>query len=191
MKIFVKNIECPCCEKYLRRTLKNLGLEVVSIDLCEVELATAPSHLTLAALAMELGKVELGLLEDDQEILVEKMKMEVKRIVRNPNQTRQFNLSTYLSKKLKYNYAYLSNYFSKAEGMTIRDFAIQCRIDMAKRMLVEENIDLSEISDRLQYSSTAHLAAQFKKITGLTTSEYRRQALTRETLTREPLRIAA
>jgi AraC-like DNA-binding protein len=191
MKIYVKNIECPCCEKYLRRTLHNLGLEVVSVDLCEVELATSPSQFTLAALEMELKKVELGLLEEDQDILVEKMKMEIKRIVRNPNQSRQFNLSTYLSKKLKYNYAYLSNYFSKAVGMTIRDFAIECRIDLAKRMILEGQIDLSVISERLQYSSTAHLAAQFKKITGLTTSEYRRQFLNGETPTRETLRIAA
>lgn len=175
MKIYVKNIECPCCERYVRRILESHGIQVIGLDLCEIQLDVTPSMQVLRQIDAALREANLMLLEDEHSILVEKMKSEIKRLVRNPALSKHTNLSDYLSNRLDYNYSYLSNYFSKSEQMTIRDYAIQCRIAVAKQMVAEDQLDLVAISERLQYSSTAHLAAQFKKITGMTTSEFKRR----------------
>jgi len=85
----------------------------------------------------------------------------------------KINLSTLLSEKLNYEYTHLSSLFSDIEGRTIENFYIEQRIEKAKELLVYGQKTLSEIAFELQYSSTAHLSSQFKKITGLTPSHFK------------------
>ena len=85
----------------------------------------------------------------------------------------QKNYSDYISEKLKYDYTYLSNLFSEVKGITIQQFIIIHKIERVKELLLYDELNLTEISYRMQYSSVAHLSNQFKKITGLTPSEFR------------------
>jgi AraC-like DNA-binding protein len=175
MRLYIKNITCKCCELFVRNTLQNLGVHVKEMNQGEIILSAPVSTETLALLETTLTLAGLGLLREEQSILVERIKSELRRLINEPTLVGKFNLSTHLGNRLHYNYAYLSNYFSQSEGKTIRDYMIDLRIEQIKRLLVQEDLDLVAISTRLNYSSTAHLAAQFKKITGKTTTEFKRE----------------
>ena len=84
------------------------------------------------------------------------------------------NYSYYISKKLKINYTYLSKFFSKVKKITIEHFIINHKIEMVKQLLSYNELTLSEIALKLNYSSTAHLSAQFKKVTGITPSIFKK-----------------
>jgi AraC-like DNA-binding protein len=182
MKIIVKNMVCPCCELQLRRVLEEQGLKPEHIKNGELTLAEYASPRQLALLDQALRATDLGLLEESENSIVEKVKGLLNILVNTDNSSLKINISHYLSKKLGYNYSYLSNLFSQSEGQTIRDYGIFLRIERAKRMLCIEKMDLPEISVQLRYSSISHLATQFKKITGMTTSEYVRAMKCTETL---------
>jgi AraC-like DNA-binding protein len=84
------------------------------------------------------------------------------------------NFSDYLSKKLGYDYTYLSNLFSEVKGSTIAHYIIAHKIERAKELLIYNELSLTEIADKLHYSSVAHLSNQFKKTTGLTPSFFKK-----------------
>jgi AraC-like DNA-binding protein len=174
MKINIKNIDCQCCEMYVKSTFEDLGYSVFSIVHGEVSLDREIDAQQLQAADQTLRICGLEVLTEKKNEMVEQVKSVIREVVKLNGDLMKFNLSDYISEKLKYNYSYVSNAFSKSEGMTIRDFGIGLRIEQAKRMLVEDGLDLLEISCRLNYSSSAHLAAQFKKTTGMTSSEYKR-----------------
>jgi AraC-like DNA-binding protein len=156
--------------------IENMELEVSSMDAGEVYLTSAPSEDQLSSLDAQLKEVGLELVMERKNVLVEKMKTIMREAMdQGEASLKTLNMSDYLSTQLHYNYSYLSNVFSEVEGQTIREFGITLRIDRAKQMLVRERLDLQEIAYRLNYSSVAHLSAQFKKVTGLTTSEYKRR----------------
>jgi AraC-like DNA-binding protein len=173
-KIHVKNMVCPCCEMYVKATLAQMGLHPLQINAGEIILDAQPSPENLAALDVSLKLMQMELLEEPKDVIVELIKTLVRELINKNEDPLRINLSAYLSERLNYNYSYLSNVFSKSEGFTIRDFGIRLRIDRVKTMLSFENLDLLEISVLLRYSSAAHLAAQFKKITGMTTTEFKR-----------------
>lgn len=174
MKIIVKNMVCPCCELQVRRVLADMGLKLANINGAELTLAEYVSAEQLATLDQALGVTGLGLVDDPQNAVVERVKGVMNALVNMDEDPFKTNLSSYLSKQIGYNYSYLSNLFSKVEGQTIRNYAIGLRIERAKRMLMQEQMDLPEVSAKLHYSSTAHLATQFKKVTGMTTTAYKR-----------------
>jgi AraC-like DNA-binding protein len=85
----------------------------------------------------------------------------------------KINLSDYLSEKLHYNYTYLANLFSEVNGSTIEQFYLAHKIERVKELLVYDELNLTEIAWKLHYSSVAHLSNQFKKMTGLTPSDFK------------------
>ena len=89
------------------------------------------------------------------------------------DETPKVNYSDYISEKLKYDYTYLSNTFSEVKGITIQQFIIIHKIEKVKELLLYDELNLTEISYRLNYSSVSHLSNQFKKITGLSPSFYK------------------
>jgi AraC-like DNA-binding protein len=86
----------------------------------------------------------------------------------------KMNFSDYLSEKLSYNYTYLANLFSEVTGTTIEQYIIAHKIERAKELLLYDELNLTEIADRLNYSSVSHLSNQFKKVTGLTPSYFKK-----------------
>ena len=174
MKIIIKNMVCPCCEIQVRRVLDEQGLKFSSIKGAELTFSEHVSPVQLAVLDKTLRVSGLQLLKNSENAIVEKVKVLLHGLVHTDHSPLKTTVSDYLCKQLSYNYSYLSNLFSEIEGKTIRDYGICLRIERAKRMLGTEKMELSDVAVKLFYSSVAHLATQFKKITGMTTSEYKR-----------------
>jgi AraC-like DNA-binding protein len=127
----------------------------------------------LDRLNIALNKTGLELMDDKKSILVEKIKAVIIELVHYNEEQIKITLSDYLSEKLNYNYSHLANLFSEVKGITIEQFYLTHKIEKVKELLVYDEIGLTEIAFRLNYSSVAHLSNQFKKMTGLTPSHFK------------------
>ena len=116
---------------------------------------------------------ELILIDNKKDILVEKIKNAIIELVHFTEDQLKVNLSDYLSKKFDYNYTYLANLFSEEKGITIEKFYLTHKIERVKELIIDDELNLSEISWKMHYSSVAHLSNQFKKFTGLTPSQFK------------------
>jgi YesN/AraC family two-component response regulator len=174
MNISVKNMNCKCSMNFVQEVIKHLGIQHYEVAANIITFPNAPSELQRRALEERLRTEGLEVVLEKKDILIERIKYAVREYVNSANPPK-LNLSGYLTEQLRFNYSYLSTIFAEAEGTNIRDYAITLRIDRAKNMLVQEKMDLMEISVVLHYSSVAHLAAQFRKVTGVTTSQYKRE----------------
>jgi AraC-like DNA-binding protein len=119
-------------------------------------------------------KSGLELLDDKKSILIEQIKSVIIELIHYSDKLPKVNYSDYISDQIGYNYTYLSNIFSEVKGMTIQHFIILHKIEKVKELLIYEGLTLSEISYRLHYSSVAHLSGQFKKVTGLTPTFFKK-----------------
>jgi len=157
----------------VRETLVSLNIKYFSIELGLVETDQDISEEQQVKLTEILKKSGLIVLDDKRSILIEKIKTAVVEMVHYTDQPAIQNFSDYLSEKLGYDYTYLANTFSEVKGITIQHFIILHKIEKVKELLLYDELNLTEISHKLNYSSAAHLSAQFKKITGLTPSFYK------------------
>jgi AraC-like DNA-binding protein len=156
------------CKMLVKTELEKLGLHFRVVDLGEVELEeniTAEQHDQLKTNLMRSG---LELMDDKKAMLIEKIKNVVVEMVHYADEFPKTKNSDYIGKKLNHNYTYLANLFSEATGTTIEHYIIIHKIERAKELIVYNELTLSEIAWKLNYSSVAHLSSQFKKITGLT-----------------------
>jgi AraC-like DNA-binding protein len=154
--------------------LKKLGLRYVNIDLGKVEIHEEITHEQREQLKVNLLVWGLELLDDKKDILAETITNLIIEMIHYSDGILKVANSEYLSEKLGYDYTYMSNVFAKIKGITIQQFIIMHKIEKIKELLLYDELNLSEISYKLHYSSVAHLSNQFKKITGLTPSEYKR-----------------
>ena len=157
----------------VKEELNKLGLHFVVIDLGEIEIMEEISDLQRKELNIGLLASGLELMDDKRAVLIEKVKTVIIEMVHYSDEMPRINFSDYISEKLHYDYTYLSNLFSEVKGITIQQFIISQKIERVKELLLYDELNLTEISYRLQYSSVAHLSNQFKKNTGLTPSEYK------------------
>jgi AraC-like DNA-binding protein len=158
----------------VKEELVKLGLHYVIVDLGMVEILEDISKEQREQLRANLFKIGLELLDDKKSILIEKIKNVIIEMIHYSEALPKVNYSDYISKKLGYNYTYLANTFSEVKGITIQQFIIMHKIERVKELLLYEELNLTEISYKLHYSSVAHLSNQFKKITGLTPSYYKK-----------------
>ena len=156
--------------------LEKLGLRYVSLDLGMVEFAedNKVSETQREQLRAALMKSGLELLDDQKAILIEKIKGVIIEMIHYDDELPKVNYTDYISEKLQYDYTYLANTFSEVKGITIQQFIITHKIEKVKELLLYGQLNLTEISYKLHYSSVAHLSNQFKKITGLSPSFYKR-----------------
>lgn len=173
MKLYVKNMVCSRCQMMVRAELEKAGIPYSSVKLGEIELQGLTSTLQLRKLNEGLKELGFEIIDDKKSRLIEKIKNEIIKLIHHSDEGIKVNLSNYLSDKLHYDYTYLSNLFSEIEGTTIEKYFINQRIEKIKELLVYDELNLSEISDRLGYSSVAYLSSQFKKITGLTPTHFK------------------
>jgi len=157
----------------VKEELKKLGLHFIVVDLGEIEIMEDISEDQRDNLKTALLDSGLELMDDKKAVLIEKVKSVIIEMVHYADELPKINYSDYISEKLKYDYTYLSNLFSEVKGITIQQFIIIHKIERVKELLLYDELNLTEISYRMQYSSVAHLSNQFKKITGLTPSEFR------------------
>jgi YesN/AraC family two-component response regulator len=162
------------CKMMVKEELDKLGVAYVALDLGMVELANDLSKEQKRQFRENLLRSGLELLDDKKSILIERIKNIVIEMVHYSDEVPKINFSDYLSKKLDYDYTYLSNIFSEVKGITIQQFIIINKIERVKELLLYNELNLTEIAYKLQYSSVSHLSNQFKKVTGLSPSFFRK-----------------
>jgi AraC-like DNA-binding protein len=158
----------------VKMLLEKTGLDYKTVNLGEVELVKQISASKRELLKTALLKYGFELMDDRKSILIEKIKNVIIEMVHYADELPKVNFSDYISTKLNQDYTYLSNLFSEVQGTTIEHFIIAHKIEKVKEMLVYDELTLTEISYRLNYSSVAHLSNQFKKVTGLTPSHFKK-----------------
>ena len=173
MRLFIKNMVSLRCKMVVKAELEQLGLFPTVIELGEVDVEGTVSNELREKLQVALLRSGLELLEDKKSILIEKIKNIIVEMIHYSEEAPRTNFSDYLSSKLNYDYNYLSNLFSEVKGTTIAHFIIAHKIERAKELLVYDELTLTEIAEKLHYSSVAHLSNQFKKVTGLTPSFFK------------------
>lgn len=158
----------------VQEELKLLGLHEILVDLGMVEIREEITKEQREQLKTNLMSSGLELLDDKKAILIEKIKNVIIEMIHYSDELPTTNYSDYISEKLEYDYTYLSNIFSEVKGMTIQQFIIIHKIEKVKELLLYDELNLTEISYMLHYSSVAHLSNQFKKVTGLSPSFYKK-----------------
>ncbi|PKP46046.1 MAG: AraC family transcriptional regulator [Bacteroidetes bacterium HGW-Bacteroidetes-11] len=174
MKLYIKNMVSDRCKMIVKSELLKLGLHHVMIDIGEVEIMETLSAEQQENLNSNLRKTGLLLISDKKSILLEKIKNIIIDLVYYAEKPPKTNFSDYLSEKLDYDYTYMANLFSETQNTTIEQYIINLKIERVKELLIYDELNISEIADKMHYSSLSHLSSQFKKITGLTPSYYKR-----------------
>lgn len=180
MKLYVKYMVSLRCKLMVKEELNRIGLHSTAIDLGMVEILEDISDEQRAKLRENLLKSGLELLDDNKSILIERIKNVITEMIHYSDELPTQNHSVYISEKLNYDYTYLSNIFSEVKGITIQQFIILNKIERVKELLLYDELNLTEISYKLHYSSVAHLSNQFKKITGLTPSYFKKMKKARK-----------
>lgn len=157
----------------VKEELRNLGLHFIAVDLGEVEIFEELSNEQHIELKENLLRSGLELLDDKKNILIERIKAVIVEMIHYSEELPKINYSDHISEKLNQDYTYLSNIFSEVKGITIQQYIIFHKIERVKELLLYDELTLTEISYRMQYSSVAHLSNQFKKVTGLTPTFYK------------------
>lgn len=156
------------CKMLVKDELKALGIKHAIVDLGTVDLLDDIKPSQRELLKTALLKSGLELMDDKKAILIEKIKNVITELIHFTDEVPKVNTTHYLSQKLGYDYTYLANIFSEVQGTTIEHYIILHKIERVKELLLYNEMNLSEISYLLNYSSVSHLSNQFKKITGLT-----------------------
>lgn len=173
MKLYIKNMVCNRCKLVVKNELEKLNIHPLSVELGEVSLAEELTDSRKKELGNHLQGLGFELIDDKKSRLIERIKNLIVELVHQHNIDIKTNLSDFLTQHLHHDYNYLSNLFSEVEGTTIEKYFIAQKIEKVKELLVYDELSLSEISDRLNYSSVAYLSSQFKKVTGLTPSHFK------------------
>ena len=162
------------CKMMVKEELKKLGINYAVVDLGMVEILEDITEKQRRQLGINLLRSGLELLENKKSILVERIQNVITEMIHYSDELPKMNYSEYISEKLGYDYTYLANTFSVVKGVTIQQYIITHKIEKVKELILYDELSLSEISYRLYYSSPAHLSNQFKKVTGLTHSFYKK-----------------
>ena len=172
---------CRRCVLAVEDILNREAIPFHAVSIGEIELCEALNQVQEAHLKMKLVEMGFEIISDHHNVLIERIKQSVIKRARNETSEgdNKEKLSLYISRLLHYEYTYLSSLFASVEGRTIENYFIEQRIEKAKELLVYGQQTLSEIAFDLEYSSTAHLSAQFKKITGLTPTHFKKVGLSK------------
>jgi len=172
----VKNMVCRRCVISVEKLLEEAAIPFEKVTVGEIHLTKDISDKQQDKLKDALAGIGLELIDNKKGGIIEKIKQLVIKKARNEvsKEERKMKLSAYLSGKLFHEYTYLSSLFSSVEGRTIENYFIHQRIEKVKELLVYNEMTLLDISVELEYSSVAHLSNQFKQITGLSPSHFKK-----------------
>jgi AraC-like DNA-binding protein len=161
------------CKMAVKEALKKLGLHFIVIDLGEVEVMETMSADQRESLAITLRESGLELMDNKRSVLIEKIKNAIIEMVHYATEPNKMNFSDFLSEKLHHDYTYMANLFSEIQGTTIEQCIISHKIERIKELIIYDELNITEIAWKMNYSSVAHLSNQFKKVTGLTPSHFK------------------
>jgi AraC-like DNA-binding protein len=161
------------CKMIVKEELKKLGLHFILVDLGVVDIMENLSNEQRELLRAALLTDGLELMDDKRAILIEKIKNVIIEMVHYDDEMPKVNFSHFLAEKLDYDYTYLANLFSEIQGTTIEQFIISHKIERIKELIIYDEMNITEIAFKMNYSSVAHLSSQFKKVTGLSPSHFK------------------
>lgn len=161
------------CKLLVKEELKKLGLHFIVVDLGEIEVMETLSAEQTQLLSIALAESGLELMGDKKAILIERVKNVITEMVHFSDELPTLNYSEHISQKLGFDYTYLSNLFSEVKGITIQQYIILNKVERVKELIMYDELNITEIAWKLNYSSVAHLSNQFKKVTGLTPSHFK------------------
>ncbi|MCX6220770.1 MAG: AraC family transcriptional regulator [Bacteroidia bacterium] len=173
MKLYIKYMVSNRCKLAVKEELRRLGLHYILVDLGEIEIMEDITPEQKDELRAALLRSGLELMDDKRSVLIEKIKNAIIEMVHHSDEIIKVNFSDYLSEKLSHDYTYLANLFSEIQGTTIEQFVINHKIERIKELIIYDELNITEIAWKMNYSSVAHLSNQFKKITGLTPSHFK------------------
>ncbi len=165
---------CDRCKMAVIRELERHKISFQKVDLGEVVLSLKPDPIKVIAFKKSIEPLGFELINDKKSRTIEKVKAEVIKVIHQPDEKIKINFSIYLAKKIGKDYSTISSLFSEVEGTTIEQYTIHQKIEKAKELLVYNELSLGQIADQLNYSSVQHLSNQFKKVTGLTPSHFKK-----------------
>jgi len=174
MKLYFKYMVSIRCKMLVKSELEKMGLHYKTVELGEAEIIENISSAKWNELDTALKKSGIELMDDKKAILIEKIKITIIELVHYSEEPLKINFSDYLSQKLLYDYTYLANLFSESQGITIEHFLIVHKIEHVKELLIYGELNISEIAWKMGYSSVPHLSNQFRKITGLSPSFFKK-----------------
>lgn len=172
--LYVKNMVCNRCIQVIKEELARLDLEVRDVQLGEVRLTQPISVDKLDDVREVFANRGFEILEDSNSKLIEQIKTAIIDLVHNPEIVSNQNVSYYLEERIGRDYSYLSNLFSSVENVTIERYLILQKVEKVKELLVYDELTLSEISYKMDYSSVQYLSGQFRKVTGMSPSEFKK-----------------
>jgi AraC-like DNA-binding protein len=173
---------CIRCKMVVKAELTKAGIPYAAVELGEVEVLETISEDQREQFRAALLKSGLELMDDKKSVLIQKIKTVIIELVHYSEEPLAIKFSEFLSQKLNHDYTYLANLFSEVQGITIEKFFIALKIERVKELLVYDELNLTEISYLMHYSSVSHLSAQFKKVTGLTPSHFKQLKQTRRSI---------
>ena len=168
------------CKMVVKAAAEELKIPYTTLELGFIEVNEKLSESVLEAFKKKLLSAGLEVLDDKKSILIEKIKNVVIEMVHYADEFPKVNFSNYLSEKLGYDYTYLSNLFTEVKGTTIQEYIIMHKIEKAKELIMYNEMSIADIAYTLNYSSAAHFSTQFKKVTGLTPSFFKKLKKQRE-----------
>lgn len=161
------------CKLVVKEALTKTGLHFIVVGLGEVEIMETISDKQREQLKISLSESGLELMDDKRAIMIEKIKNTIIEMVHHADEVIKVNFSNYLSEKLNHDYTYMSNLFSEIQGTTIEQFIISHKVERIKELIIYNELSITEIAWKMNYSSVAHLSNQFKKVTGLSPSHFK------------------
>lgn len=178
-RIFIRNMMCSSCIRVVKEDLTKLGITVLDVKLGEATISFDPEKISSSQIEEVLQELGMGLISDKDEIVVEQIKQTIIELVHYMNNVDSIvRKSEYLVEKMGRSYQTLSKLFSKVEPITLEKYIILQKIERVKELALEDKISLSEIAWMMDYSSPHHLSNQFKIITGISLSDFKKDPAT-------------
>jgi len=173
MMLYIKYMVSNRCKLLVKEALTDLGLHFILVELGVVEIMETLSSTQLQSLNAVLTEAGLEIMDDKKAKLVERIKNVVIEMVHHSKEIPKTNFSDYISDKLSHDYTYLANLFSETQGSTIEHFIIAHKTERIKELIIYDEMNITEIAFKMNYSSVAHLSSQFKKVTGLSPTRFK------------------
>jgi AraC-like DNA-binding protein len=173
MRLFIKYMVSIRCVSAVKKVLKDCNIHPENTQLGEIEIPDSTNKDQLSLLESKLKAIGFELMEDKKAQMIEKTINVIIDMIHNQEDNPKMNYSEYISQKIHFDYTYISNVFSHLKGMTIQHFIILHKIERIKELIIYNELTISEIAWKMNYSSAAHLSNQFKKMTGLSPSTFK------------------
>ncbi|MBC5842475.1 MAG: AraC family transcriptional regulator [Flavobacteriaceae bacterium] len=174
MKLYIKYDGIVACRVILQEQLERLDIKYQLLDLGEIEISGVVPPEVMAELQQSLNRYSIFIVDNEKSQLIQRIKDTIVQMIYENEKLPSVTISQYLSDKLNFSYGYITNIFTEHTYSSIENFIIIQKIERAKKLIIEEQLTLTEVSYKLNYSSVAYLSSQFKKVTGLTPSAFKR-----------------